>query len=107
MDLIDRQVAIEAIEKLLLPQINGETAAAEINHIAWLCAINCAKVMIKHLPSAQPERRAGKWIKQNPLVDTEECSLCKYNILSEELETPFCPWCGAEMEERREDAEVH
>ncbi len=45
------------------------------------------------------ERKKGKWVKQNPFVDTEECSLCKYNIYSEELETPFCPWCGAEMEE--------
>lgn len=44
------------------------------------------------------ERKIGKWVKQNPFVDTEECSLCKYNIYSEELETPFCPWCGAEME---------
>lgn len=43
------------------------------------------------------KRKIGKWIKQNPFVDTEECSLCKYSIYSEELETPFCPWCGAEM----------
>ena len=48
-----------------------------------ICAINSVK--------------KGKWIKQNPLVDTEECSECGYNILSEEFETPFCPWCGADM----------
>lgn len=42
-------------------------------------------------------RTDGEWIKQNPNVDTEECSVCGFNILSEELETPFCPWCGAEM----------
>ena len=39
----------------------------------------------------------GRWVKQNPLVDTEECSHCGYNIVSTELETPFCPWCGASM----------
>ena len=39
----------------------------------------------------------GRWVKQNPLVDTEECSNCGYNIVSTELETPFCPWCGAAM----------
>ena len=52
---------------------------------------------IKQLPSVQSERKNGKWVKQNPLVDTEECSVCGYNIISEELETPFCPWCGADM----------
>ena len=44
------------------------------------------------------ELKRGKWIKQNPMVDTEECSECGYNILSPELETPYCPWCGAKME---------
>lgn len=43
------------------------------------------------------ERVHGQWIKQNPMVDTEECSVCGYNILDEELETPFCPWCGSDM----------
>lgn len=40
----------------------------------------------------------GRWIKQNPLADTEECSICGYNIQSIELETPYCAWCGAKME---------
>ena len=54
--------------------------------------------ILEQMPTADVvERKKGKWIKQNPFVDTEECSLCKYNIYSEELETPFCPWCGAEM----------
>ena len=43
------------------------------------------------------ERKKGQWIKQNPMVDTEECSICRYNIIDEEMETPFCPWCGADM----------
>lgn len=43
------------------------------------------------------KRVRGQWIKVSPMVDTEECSICRYNILSEELETPFCPWCGADM----------
>ena len=43
------------------------------------------------------ETEKGEWVKQSPLVDTEECSVCGYNIISEELETPFCPWCGSEM----------
>ena len=43
------------------------------------------------------EHKKGHWIKQNPMVDTEECSECGFNIPSEEFETPFCPWCGVEM----------
>ena len=43
------------------------------------------------------KRVRGQWVKVSPMVDTEECSICRYNILSEELETPFCPWCGADM----------
>lgn len=48
------------------------------------------------------EVKRGRWIGVAPEVDTEQCSLCGYNILSEELETPFCPWCGVDM---REDGE--
>lgn len=58
-DLISRQAAIDAIERLILPQTKGETAAEEINRVAWRCAINCAEEMIGHLPSAE---RRGRWV---------------------------------------------
>lgn len=58
---------------------------------------------IDEMPSADVrENIHGEWIRTNPLTDTFECSLCGYNILSEELITPFCPWCGADMRERKE-----
>lgn len=40
----------------------------------------------------------ARWQGVSPFVDTEECSNCRYNIQSEELETPYCPWCGAKMD---------
>lgn len=40
---------------------------------------------------------SGEWIRSNPETDTEECSCCGYNIISDELRTPFCPWCGRMM----------
>ena len=43
------------------------------------------------------EENAGEWIHSNPETDTLECSKCGYNIISEELKTPYCPWCGAKM----------
>ena len=41
----------------------------------------------------------GHWQGVSPLVDSLECSECRYEILSEELKTPYCPWCGAKMDE--------
>lgn len=52
---------------------------------------------VEQLQVAESIQKRGKWVKQNPMVDTEECSECGYNIQGEELETPFCPWCGAGM----------
>lgn len=39
----------------------------------------------------------ARWQRVNPFVDTEECSNCRYNIPSDEFETPYCPWCNAKM----------
>jgi ssDNA-binding Zn-finger/Zn-ribbon topoisomerase 1 len=47
----------------------------------------------------------ARWQGVSPFVDTEECSNCRYNIQSEELETPYCPWCGAKMDGERRDNE--
>ena len=47
----------------------------------------------------------ARWQGVSPFVDTEECSNCRYNIQSEELETPYCPWCGARMDGERRDSE--
>jgi len=45
------------------------------------------------------KERKGKWIRVNPFVDTLECSECGWQVCTEELCTPYCPWCGAKMEE--------
>ena len=101
-DLISRQAAIDAIEKLILPQVKGETAAEEINRVAWRCAINCAEEMIGHLPSAE---RRGRWIETgmlyrdtrgiNSLFYGKRCSVC--NEISD-YKPHYCPNCGARME---------
>ena len=96
-DTISRQAAIDEIERLILPQVKGETAAEEINRVAWRCAINCAEKMIVHLPSAE---RRGRWeMKEDPygFFDTiPVCSACgcttKYRVTS-----AYCPNCGARM----------
>ena len=46
----------------------------------------------------------GRWQGVSPMVDSMECSVCRYCIPSEEFKTPFCPWCSAKMDgERRDD----
>ena len=98
---IDRQAAIEAIKRLILPQTKGETMAEEINRVAWRCAINCAEEIIGHLPTieAEPVKR-GKWIK---ISDRNyKCSVCGDWWSGEEKEIKtfiYCPNCGAKMEE--------
>lgn len=42
-------------------------------------------------------QKEGEWIGVAPDIDTVQCSVCGYNLYSEEFETPYCPWCGARM----------
>ena len=52
--------------------------------------------VLKQLP------KRGKWIGVNPMVDTVQCSICGGQLFSAELETPYCPYCGAKMTEVQE-----
>lgn len=60
-----------------------------------------AKTIIKRfeqLPSAQPERKRGKWIDY--ANSHCECSVChtKWSYFQNEVECfEFCPNCGADM----------
>lgn len=42
--------------------------------------------------------KRGEWVGVSPMVDTVQCSVCGGQLFSAELETPYCPWCGAKME---------
>ena len=54
---------------------------------------------IERLPSAQTQRKKGKWIEHNPhkwgLGIIYECSECGYEMDCEEPN--YCPHCGADM----------
>lgn len=43
--------------------------------------------------------RHGRWQGVSPFVDSLECSECRYCITDEEFKTPYCPYCGAKMDE--------
>lgn len=83
-DTIYRWAAIDAIYAL------------SDDSIAWL---NGAAEAVKELPSAQPERKKGKWdtfFSDSYKVHEigVECSCCGYRT---QERTTYCPNCGAEM----------
>lgn len=93
-DLIDRQAAINAIscDITITGRQNAELVAATIGAFAD---------RIKALPSAQPERKTGKWIDEGFYADGHgahafRCSECGGHIIEYDAD-PFCKWCGADM----------
>lgn len=58
-----------------------------------------AKTMIESLPSAQPERKKGKWLhdKDDTLL-SGYCSCCGWESIIMETDVadmPYCPNCGS------------
>ena len=56
---------------------------------------------------SQPKRIKGRWIrKESDLSWWYECSECGESPLFDpyehEVRTPFCPWCGVEMQDEQE-----
>lgn len=80
-DLISRQEAIQAV---------GLTT--------W------AGARISKLPSTQPEKKKGKWIKLD--ADTFHCRLCGhiFMLMQGECFMNYCPNCGADMREETDNA---
>lgn len=92
-DLISREAAIDDLHGKDPSQI-WDTADIEV----WVNA----------LPSAQPERMRGKWIRRDrqdnkgkPLYGWYQCSECGAFIGSNEAN--FCSECGADMREDEQE----
>jgi len=97
-DLISRQAAIEAINK------------AFERVFAWDGTSPLGDKVLENVPSAQPERRKGKWDFMG--WQMFQCSECKHTFTQDFLEgwrgytyepffPPFCPNCGADMRGER------
>ena len=60
--------------------------------------VNGCQDTISGIPSAQPERKKGKWTKISP-ASIYECSVCGQNIMTQDIDAyRYCHGCGAEME---------
>lgn len=86
-DLIRRETARNAVRNL------GEDYVARLKML----------LLIEELPSAEPERKKGKWIYDTERVagngwiySQYHCSECGFQELGGLAN--FCPNCGAEME---------
>lgn len=90
-DLINRQDAIDVIEQLEIPE---DMCVFEIlSHI---------ELAIGTLPSAQPERKKGKWIKIGHFGRSYKCNQCGNSLDFDGVnvgrgDANFCPNCGADM----------
>ena len=112
-DLIERQKALDAIVNLTcygIGEMENLCKASIADSEGWLGGILEAVHELQALPSAEPERKKGKWTEKEVFTSgkgkirewqTAKCSVCgKYHT------TPylyyfgdynFCPMCGAEM----------
>ena len=87
-DCISRQAALDLLQMRLMPKEEYKA--------------------IYELPSVTPAPRIGRWIPVgydgyadgNPVYDWWECSECEWEHTGDEdTLTPYCPNCGAKMEE--------
>ena len=100
MDLISRQQAIDAADRADYTGLAVEDVKKVTDEVVK---------ELKKLPSAQPERKTGKWIERNPqnspncrLIECSECGnayIVGYNIDYDDWidGRNFCMKCGADL----------
>lgn len=91
-DLIEKQAAIDALNVCATigrgcgKSVTFDIVMATVNDYA-----DIVKKRIEALPSAQPERKQGKW---KDFCGSYQCSCCN---MTNAYEENFCPNCGADM----------
>lgn len=100
-DTIYRQDAIDALEKMSANY--GAEGRRECHPHIEEC-----KWELRMLPSAQPERKKGKWIEDGYNHYKAVCSECGEPCATYVMDAPrdrFCKWCGADMRTRETDCD--
>ena len=95
-DLIDRQAAIEALDEIEAEVADGYG----YQYAKW-------REYFVEMPSAQPERKTGHWIKTARWGRVYYCDQCRNYLDFDGVNagrgsTNFCPNCGALMDEEKE-----
>ena len=62
---------------------------------------------IMQLPSAQPELKKGKWIRDGHHIRCDQCGMymCDTDREGDRIPTEFCPSCGAKMEDGEDETD--
>lgn len=94
-DLICRQAAIDVARKCSVKEVTPAYMLIDKSEIM-------TELML--IPSAEPERKKGKWVGKEQFVNSPEfyswqCSVCGCVLEDPTLDKPypFCPNCGADM----------
>ena len=101
-DTISRQAAIEALGEKPLAWTEGEYELGLQNQ--WQSDVDA----LNGLPSAQPERKTGHWIKTARWGRVYYCDQCRNYLDFDGVNvgrgsTNFCPNCGADMRGERSE----
>ena len=115
-DTISRQKAITALLDLTSYKTKRELVRRIDSSIAdqngWLGGVGECLDTIEDLPSAQPERKRGRWLITDAYPHNVYCYQC-YKTFAQThwavwedgtLPRKFCPNCGADMREVDADA---
>ena len=101
-DTISRQAAIDALKGLPTwwADGGGYYGGAQPPMVALLDPEDAVSA-IENLPSAQPERKMGKWIYNSPV--TMKCDQCGFVIKDWDWHRfKFCPNCDCDMRGEQE-----
>lgn len=88
-DLIRRRDAVSKMSDLLMVELQGQRLPT------W----NEVYRAMNDIPSAEPERKKGKWIDGLPYINSHwwVCSVCHVSAPENHTGYNFCPSCGADM----------
>lgn len=109
MRLIDADAFADFIKNVIKAKkydalkVNGDTLTVEDVLECIIAELDGTSIDgFKNNPTIEPQRIKGRWErKESDLSWWYECSECGESPLFDpyenEVRTPFCPWCGAEM----------
>ena len=97
------------VEKIHPYKVVGDRDSYSPYNEGWSDCVSLIEHYLEQLPSAEPERKKGKWLPHPGDEDWDVCSVCgtgckrrergisQYIPWVTEYNYQFCPNCGAEM----------
>lgn len=99
-DLISRQALCDDLREYKVHPVPVSSDESEVK--GYNDGIDLAISVIAEFPSAEPERKKGKWIYDTERVWHDggiyvqyHCSECRFQIIGSLYN--YCPYCGADM----------